>query len=188
MPDKHKIVMKNKAMQLKKPCAFIDRDGVLNEWLRGEDVTRVSELIVKPNLGKPLSKIKQAGWWIVVVTNQSAIAKGQLSYTELEKIHHALLAAISHQGGSVDLILFSPDAEPSPTRKPNIGMISEAASKLPIDLKSSVMIGDSWRDMELAKNAGLRFLGIDGGAGFKKTPESLYSDLNSVVEESKIWT
>lgn len=172
-----------------KPCAFIDRDGVLNEWLKGEDVTQVSELIVKPLLGEALRRIKNSGWWIVVVTNQSAIAKGKLTYKDLEAIHHALLAELHHQGGSVDLILFSPDAEPtSHTRKPNIGMIEQACKQLPIDLKKSVMVGDSWRDMELAKNAGLRFLGISGGSGFKETPSDLYPDLLTLVKNSKIWT
>ncbi len=171
-----------------KPCVFIDRDGVLNEWLRGEDVTCVSELIVKPNIGKPLRRIKDAGWWIVVVTNQSAIAKGKLSYKDLEKIHHALIAEIAHQGGAVDLILFSPDSVDSSTRKPNTGMIKQACEQLPIDLKKSVVVGDSWRDMELAKNAGLRFLGIDGGAGFREPPADLYLDLLNLVEKSKIWT
>jgi D-glycero-D-manno-heptose 1,7-bisphosphate phosphatase len=135
-------------------CVFLDRDGVLNEEL-GYQVTKPKEFKVKEGIAEPLKQLKEAGYLLIVITNQSGIAKG--SYTEdfVLECHERIQQAC---GGVLDDLYFAPGHESvskSLLRKPDSLMFEKAIAKYNIDPAQSWMIGDKERDLIPAKKLGI---------------------------------
>lgn len=135
---------------------FLDRDGTLNPdpgYIRSSE-----QYELFPGVPQALAKLKQAGARLIVVTNQSGVARGLLSIDELEVIHRKLRRLLHDAGASLDGIYFCPHhpEEQCRCRKPNTGMIDQAQRDGGIDLSRSYLIGDQMRDMELAKRIGAR--------------------------------
>lgn len=135
-------------------CVFLDRDGVLNEEL-GYQVSQVAEFKVKEGIAEPLKQLKNAGFLLIVITNQSGIAKG--SYTEdfVLECHERIQQAV---GGVLDALYFAPGHESvskSLLRKPDSLMFEKAIAKYKIDPDQSWMIGDKERDLIPAKKLGI---------------------------------
>ncbi|NDG71878.1 MAG: HAD family hydrolase, partial [Proteobacteria bacterium] len=124
---------------------FLDRDGTLMEEVNYCNDPATVQAI--PGAGETLTLLRKEGWLTVIVTNQSGLAKGLITPNQYEAVNAELL----HQlGGGIDAIYFCPDhpAQPTERRKPQPGMLLEAASDLEIDLSSSWMIGDKPIDVE----------------------------------------
>ena len=118
---------------------------------------------------------------IVIVTNQQGISKGLMTEEDLNKVHQHLIQEVKNIGGRIDAIYFAPQLveENSIMRKPNIGMALQAKKEFPsINLKKSIMLGDSISDMEFAKNANM--IGILIGQSEK------YFCIDSLISFSKL--
>ena len=141
---------------MKNKCIFLDRDGVLNVD-RVDYVYRMEEFIIPPGVGEALRALKDAGYLLIVITNQSGIAKGIYKREDVYLIHNAIQEGT---GVQLDDIYFCPYHEKfdshSLTRKPGSLMIEKAAAKYEVDMEASWMVGDHERDITAGTRAGLR--------------------------------
>lgn len=141
---------------------FLDRDGVLNKEL-GTYTTHVNEFVVLDHAIKACLKLKEFGYFLVVITNQGGISKGLYSQGDLLEIHDHLTQCIPQ----IDAIFYCPhhnEKENCLCRKPKSLMIERAISKYGIHAAQSFMIGDSDRDVEAAKHVGVKAVKIKPNA------------------------
>lgn len=115
-----------------------------------------SQLAVLPGVPKALKDLRAAGFKLVVVTNQSGVARGYFSLFDLAKIHRELKRRLAKSGAKWDALYFSPHGPDSkhPWRKPGIGMLLAAKKRFRLDLESSYFVGDTTADVQTALNAG----------------------------------
>ncbi len=142
-----------------KKAAFLDRDGVLNRKApEGQYVTRWEEMEFLPGVSEAVRSLNQAGYFVVVVSNQRCVAKGLITAAELESMHARMRDEFAAAGARIDAIYYCPhDFEPPCScRKPKPGMLLEAARVHELDLAESWMIGDSAHDVEAGRSAGCR--------------------------------
>jgi len=138
-----------------KYTVFLDRDGVINHD-SSDYIKTESEFSFINKSPEAIALLTRAGFDVIVITNQSAIARKMTTKKEIEKIFNKMKSGISDVGGEIKDIFFCPhlpDAD-CDCRKPNPGLIFQARKKYNIDLKYSCMVGDSVKDIECAKNAG----------------------------------
>jgi D-glycero-D-manno-heptose 1,7-bisphosphate phosphatase len=149
-------------------CVFLDRDGVLNKAIvrNGKPYPPNSpeELELSPDAVAGCEQLKQAGFRLVVVTNQPDVGRGKQTRELVEAINQRLAELIPvldrlevcfHAGAE--------HGEPCECRKPKPGMLERAAAALDIELSASWMIGDRWKDVDCAHAAGCRAVFIDHG-------------------------
>jgi D-glycero-D-manno-heptose 1,7-bisphosphate phosphatase len=136
----------------KRAAAFIDRDGTLVEEVNY--LSRVEDLRLFPFTAEALRLLKQAGFLIVVVTNQSGIGRSIYGESDMRSIHDAMQQLLE---GAIDAFYFCPHLPDTGCRcrKPGLGMIEDAVADLNIDLDGSWMIGDKNIDVETGRNAGI---------------------------------
>ncbi|MCU4181159.1 HAD-IIIA family hydrolase [Bosea sp. BH3] len=157
-------------------CVFLDRDGTLN--VLRDYVRKADDLVMLPGAAEAVKRFNDAEHRIAIVTNQPVIARGECSFEGLRTIHAKLDMALSEAGGFADRLYFCPhhpDAGfpgevPSlkircDCRKPEPGMIRQAAADLNADLDRSWMVGDSTSDLMAAKRAGVRSILVRTGEG-----------------------
>jgi D-glycero-D-manno-heptose 1,7-bisphosphate phosphatase len=140
-------------------AAFLDRDGVINRKApEGEYVTRWEDFHFLPGVAEAIAQLNQAGFSVIVVTNQRCIAKGIITQHELETLHRRMSDHLASAGARIDAIYYCPHATEAlcNCRKPEPGMLLEAARSRDLDLASSWMIGDSEIDIQAGKNAGCK--------------------------------
>jgi D-glycero-D-manno-heptose 1,7-bisphosphate phosphatase len=140
-------------------AAFLDRDGVLNRKMpEGQYVTRWEEMRFLPCVAGAIILLRQAGFRVVVVSNQRCVAKGLLTVQKLESMHRRMCEKFASEGATIDAVYYCPhDTEPPcACRKPAPGLLLEAAREHLIDLGSSWMIGDTTGDMEAGRKAGCK--------------------------------
>src|ERR1044072_3584370 len=132
-----------------KPALFLDRDGTLVEPRHYP--SKPSDLVLHAGIGPPLRAFQDAGWELVVITNQSGIARGYFTEADLEKMHVALRDMLGEWGIELNAIQFCPHhiegvvphlAVECDCRKPEPGMLLDPARERGIDLNRSWMIGD----------------------------------------------
>jgi D-glycero-D-manno-heptose 1,7-bisphosphate phosphatase len=153
-----------------KRAVFLDRDGVINrKAAEGEYITRWEDFQFLPGAVEAIALLAQAGWKVIVITNQRCVAKGLLTIPELEKIHQNMLYELARAGAKVDAIYYCPHEEQPPCtcRKPLPGMLFTAAQERQLDLTSSWMVGDSEKDVEAGRRAGCRTVLITSTPGRK---------------------
>jgi D-glycero-D-manno-heptose 1,7-bisphosphate phosphatase len=148
-----------------RPAVFLDRDGTINEdvdYLRHPDQMRLI-----PGAAAAIARLNKRGLAVIVVTNQSAVARGLLTEDGLAAVHAHLTGLLAAEGAHVDGIYYCPHHPEAPDadyrrdcdcRKPAAGMLLQAAREHGLDLAASVMIGDSLRDLEAGKSAGCKSL------------------------------
>ena len=145
-----------------RPAVFLDRDGVLNEALvRGGVPTpprSLEEFRVLPGVARACADLKRAGFVLVVVTNQPDVARGMLTAAEVDGMHERLRSLVR-----VDEIrvCMHDDSDACGCRKPQPGMLLDAADRLSLDLGRSASVGDRWRDVEAAQRAGVRAIYVE---------------------------
>ena len=138
-----------------KKAIFLDRDGVIN--LEKKDyVKSIKEFQMIDNVPKAIATLKEKGFLIIVITNQSAINRKLLKIEVLNEIHNHLQKILRNNNTSIDYFYFCPHKpdEKCNCRKPNPGMLLKAAQEHDIDMNQSFMIGDSLTDIQAAKKAG----------------------------------
>jgi D-glycero-D-manno-heptose 1,7-bisphosphate phosphatase len=154
-----------------RPCLFLDRDGVLIEerhYLKDPDL-----VAIMPGAVATLAAASAKGWATAVVTNQSGIARGLISWEEFEAVEARVARLLGQAGVGVDAVLacpyvsggVAPYDRDDEWRKPRPGMLREAAKLLHIDLARSVMLGDRLTDLAAADAAGLA-LGVHVLTGY----------------------
>lgn len=144
-------------------AVFLDRDGTLIEHY--DYITEVSQVKLLPRTAEPLRRLKDRGYRLVMVTNQSGVARGMLTEKKLLEIHDYLKSLLAEQGVYLDQIYYCPYhpegvvekyRRDSELRKPQPGMMKLAARDLDIDLARSWLIGDDDRDILAGQAAGCR--------------------------------
>ncbi len=141
-------------------CIFLDRDGVLNKD-RVDYVYSEKYLEILPGVKEALLSLKEAGYLLVVITNQSGIAKGIYTEADMHNVHKLMQ---KDWEGCVDDFYFAPwhpNISESLTRKPDSLMFEKAIAKYKIDISSSWMIGDKNRDLVPAKKLGIKTIQVD---------------------------
>ncbi len=142
-----------------KRAAFLDRDGVINRKPKeGQYVTRWEEMQFLPGVAEGIALLIEAGFYVIVVSNQRCVAKGLLTVRELDLIHERMCEELAAAGAVITEVYYCPHETQPPCscRKPAPGMLLSAARAHEIDLTASWMIGDSDIDVEAGKNAGCR--------------------------------
>jgi D-glycero-D-manno-heptose 1,7-bisphosphate phosphatase len=153
-------------------CAFLDRDGVINRSPKaGEYIRHWEEFQILPAVVDWIRLFKALGLLVIVVTNQRGVARGVMPQADLEQIHERMRAELKRAGAGIDDVLCCMHEEGAcECRKPRPGMVLKAASKWDIDLGSSIMVGDSPTDRELAQTCGMKFVGVRDGKVLEVIP------------------
>jgi D-glycero-D-manno-heptose 1,7-bisphosphate phosphatase len=141
-------------------AAFLDRDGVINQKApEGAYVTRWEDVKFLAGIVRAIAQLKDAGFRVIVISNQRCVAKGLISVSELETLHGRMKAWLAERGAILDGIYYCPHEKTEPPcecRKPAPGMLFQAARGHAIDLEHSWMIGDSASDLDAGRRAGCR--------------------------------
>ena len=133
---------------------FFDRDGTLNQ--DSGYINSPSKLILLPGAAQAVARLNLAGIRVVLVTNQSGVARGFFTLAELHDIHEKLQSVLKTEGAWLDAIFVCPHhpEEHCRCRKPNPGLLDQAATQFGLDLTCSYVVGDKDIDLELAHRVG----------------------------------
>lgn len=147
-----------------KPAIFVDRDGTLIEEVNF--LSRVEDLSVFPFTSPAIGRLKETGYLVIVLTNQSGIGRGLYEVADMQSVHDEIQAEL---GGTIDGFYFCPHLpdDGCRCRKPGLGMIEAARSDFEIDMTRSWMIGDKNLDVWIAQNAGINSAMVMTGYGTK---------------------
>jgi D-glycero-D-manno-heptose 1,7-bisphosphate phosphatase len=152
-------------------CVILDRDGVINfdsdQFIKSPD-----EWKPIPGSLEAIARLNQAGYRVVVASNQSGVGRGLFDMATLNAIHAKMHKLTALAGGRIDAIFFCPHAADAKCacRKPKPGLFLEIGSRLHIDLKGVFAVGDALRDVEVALAVGARPILVRTGKG-KRTLE-----------------
>ena len=177
-------------------AVFFDRDGVIN--VDHGYVGDIAKFDFIKGVKEALADIKAAGFLTVMVTNQSGIARGFYTEADFKKLSLYMQSVLDLYKARFDLILYCPHHPQAKLsayrkvcncRKPNPGMILEAASKLNIDLSQSIMIGDHLSDLKAATNAGIKYTVLLTNGAYDEAQKApfvdKYLDLANYVESMR---
>lgn len=166
-------------------AVFLDRDGVINRAIVKDGLPHppsdVSELVIPDDVPEALTRLRESGFRLVVVSNQPDVARGMQSegsVTAMNAILKDLLAIDEFR------VCFHDDGDDCDCRKPLPGMLLEAAAGAHIDLAASFMVGDRWRDIEAGKRAGCRTIFVDHGYDeqLQSEPDEIVKTLSEAAE------
>lgn len=154
-----------------KRAVFLDRDGTIN--IEKEYLYQAKDFEFIPGAPEAVRLLNRAGIMVVVVTNQSGVARGYYTEEDVENLHRHIDRELERSGAHVDCWLYCPHhpagrgsyALPCSCRKPLPGMLQEAAARYDIDLENSTMIGDKLADIEAGLAAGCRTILVRSGYG-----------------------
>ena len=174
------------------PALFLDRDGTLIE--EREYLGDPAGVALFPGAGAALRRLQDAGFKLVIVTNQSGIGRGYFTEADMHRVNARLLERLAPDGVSIAKIYFAPESpgQPSRGRKPSPQFLLDARDELGLDLAASYMIGDKLIDLECGWNARVkRAILVRTGYGAKlekQSPEKLgaawvVDDLGDAVEK-----
>ena len=167
-------VVSDRSLKQKQKAIFLDRDGTVNEYvgfLRDIDNFRLL-----PGVAEAIAKINASSYLAIIATNQPVIARGEVTFQELDEIHKKMETELGKGGSYLDDIFFCPHHPDKgyqgevaelkmycDCRKTKIGMLIEAAEKYNIDYNESWYIGDTTMDIQTGKNAGIRTILVQTG-------------------------
>jgi D-glycero-D-manno-heptose 1,7-bisphosphate phosphatase len=146
------------------PALFLDRDGVIIE--EREYISDPEEVELMPGVPELIRAARALGFAVVEITNQAGIARGYFGWHEFLQVENRVEQILSGRQVSLDAVFacpFHPQGQPPyrganhPWRKPNPGMLLEAAQRLNLNLRQSVLVGDKVADQEAARAAGLAY-------------------------------
>jgi len=169
---------------MKTPAVFFDRDGTLmTEVNYCSDPSKVA---VFPEANEAISRLKSAGFKIILITNQSGIGRGYYTEEQYHEVHKEFVRQLGE--GLLDGTYYCPAAPEanSPRRKPLPGMVHEAEADHGIDLSRSFFVGDKSADIECGRNAGMQgTILMETGYGADSTksqPDFVAKDLTAAAE------
>jgi D-glycero-D-manno-heptose 1,7-bisphosphate phosphatase len=136
---------------------FLDRDGVINIEKYQDYVYKYHEFIFYDGVTEAIKSLSDLFGLVIITTNQRGVGRGLMTEADLLDIHNNMMRDIEAGGGRIDRIYYCvADDKNDPCRKPNPGMIFQAAKDFPaIDLKKSLIVGNNMSDMEFGRNAGI---------------------------------
>jgi len=163
---------------------ILDRDGTIN-YDSEQYIKSPAEWRPIPGSLEAIGRLTQAGYRIVVATNQSGIARGLFDTATLIAIHDTLQRAAAQAGGRVDAFFFCPHAPDSTCacRKPKPGMVLEVARRFNVYLGDTYVVGDTLRDVQAAAAAGARPVLVLSGRGRKTLEEGKLPPGTAVFED-----
>ncbi len=165
---------------------FLDRDGVLNQAVLRAGISsppaNVGELRILPGVSDACAVLKGAGFLLIVVTNQPDVSRGSAAQETVEAINQELRANLP-----LDDIraCYHDDRDGCLCRKPNPGLLLQAAVDWKIDLGGSFMVGDRWKDIEAGKRAGCRTILV--GEGMSPVANSCPDHRSKSLSEAAAW-
>ncbi len=183
-PDRYEAVCRDcengiiqaKNLSHKQKAVFLDRDGTINKYVGF--LRDIDDFELLPGAADTIRKINEFGYLAIVVTNQPVIARGEVTVDELNEIHNKMERLLGEHGAYVDAIYYCPhhpdkgfDGEipelkiECECRKPNPGMLLQAAKDYNIEMSQSYMVGDSENDMKAGKAAGCKTVLVENGLG-----------------------
>jgi D-glycero-D-manno-heptose 1,7-bisphosphate phosphatase len=166
-------------------AVFLDRDGVLNEALVRDGMPfspmSVDEVVVPPDVPSALSRLRENGFRLIMVTNQPNIARKTQSRESVEEINRFLAEQLKLD--AVEMCEHD-DKDACDCRKPKAGMLLRAAARDQVALAESFMVGDRGRDIEAGRRAGCRTIMIGNGYGehIKSNPDAAVSSLSEAAD------
>lgn len=151
---------------------FLDRDGVINKKASKHDyVKKWEEFKFLPNVDTAVKLFNDAGFKVIIITNQRGIARKLMSMSDLNNIHKSMCKELTYKNAKIDDIFICPhDGGECNCRKPQIGLFLQAEKRYEINKNESFMIGDSKTDIEAGKNYGIKTIAInkiDLGADYR---------------------
>jgi D-glycero-D-manno-heptose 1,7-bisphosphate phosphatase len=171
LPDTFARACAEIPVRRRRPAAFLDRDGVLN--IDRGYTHRPEDLVWIDGATATIKRLNDAGYFVIVVTNQAGVARGFYEDRDVAEFHAHMQADLAAQGAHVDAYYHCPfhhDATIAayrvashPDRKPNPGMILRALADWPIERDGSFLVGDKLMDMEAAARAGIPGFLFEGG-------------------------
>lgn len=153
-------------------AVFFDRDGTLSEEVGY--VNHLSRFRMMPHTAAAIRKLNQAGWRVIVVTNQAGVARGYFEEALIGQVHARLRADLAREGAYLDDIYYCPHhptVGPAPyrqqctCRKPQPGMLQQAAEKFKLDLTRCFVVGDRYSDVDMAHRVGAQGILVLTGYG-----------------------
>lgn len=187
-------IVKARNLKNRQKAIFLDRDGTINEYVGF--LTDIKEFRLLDGVAEAIRKINASGYLAIVVTNQPIIARGEVSFTELQEIHNKMETLLGAEGAYIDAIYFCPHHPDKgfegerveykiscDCRKPKPGMLLKAAEDFNIDLSRSWLVGDGKNDVEAGKNAGCKtvLIGTEDYGQDRKV-SSLFAFANTIGE------
>jgi D-glycero-D-manno-heptose 1,7-bisphosphate phosphatase len=179
-------------VKLPKGAVFLDRDGTLAEevgYLNHADRFRMF-----PFVGTAIRRLNAAGLAVIVVTNQSGVARGYFPESLVQQVNERMRRELSAVGAHLDAVYYCPHSsvDGCDCRKPKTGMIERAVREHNLDLPQSYMVGDRYGDMELAFRAGCKAVFVRSGYGlgeetwhakeWPRQPDIIVENLEQAVE------
>lgn len=165
-------IVQAKNLSNKQKAVFLDRDGTINKYVGF--LCNIDDFELIEGVSEVIKKINQSGYLAIVVTNQPVIARGEVTWDELNEIHKKMATLLGKDGAYVDAIYICPHHPDKgfegerpeykfdcDCRKPKPGLLLQAARDFNIDLSQSVMIGDSNSDVEAGESAGCKSVLIE---------------------------
>lgn len=188
--------VESKNLRNRQRAIFLDRDGTINKYVGF--LTDIDDFVLADGAAEAIKKINESGYLAVVITNQPVIARGEVTFDELERIHNKMETLLGKGGAYLDGIYFCPHHPDKgfegerpeykidcDCRKPKPGLILKAAKDFNIDLSKSWMIGDGESDILCGKNAGCKTAAIGGGYGADIAGENLLKCVEMILEEEQ---
>ncbi len=149
-------------MSRARPTAFLDRDGIIN--VDTGYPHRPDALALTPTAARGIARLNRAGCLVIVVTNQSGVARGMFDLAAVDRFHAAIQERLGEEGAWIDAFYVAPYhpggtvarfAIDHPDRKPGPGMILTAMAEWPVDRTRAILFGDKASDVEAARCAGI---------------------------------
>ena len=175
---------------MKQKTAFIDRDGTIN--VNVEYLDNPNDLHIYPDVAKGIKRLQDHEFKIIVISNQSGIARGYFSEETLQQIHERIQEELAKEQASIDDFFYCPHHpdDGCDCRKPKTGLFEQAIKKYNIDVSQSFVIGDRMLDVEAGYNLGLITILIPENVEFVKEerrltkiePNYICDDFYSAVE------
>lgn len=163
-------------------AVFLDRDGVVNRAIVRDGKpyapTVASELRLLPGVREACTRLRGAGFALILITNQPDIARGLTSAEQVSEMNRRLQRYLGLDGVGV---CPHDDSARCSCRKPQPGLLLEAARAWNIDLESSFIVGDRWRDIAAGQRAGCRAIFIDYGYA-ERRPDGPFTTVTSLRE------
>ncbi len=159
-------------VNLPHPAVFLDRDGTINEQMGY--INHISRFVLLPGVAGAIRRLNSLQVPVVVVTNQSGLARGYFPQSLLEAVHEAMQRQLQAEGAHVDGIYVCPHHPEAKEaryranctcRKPKTGLLEQAARELSLDLPRSYMVGDRWSDLRCGAAAGMATVLVRTGYG-----------------------
>jgi D-glycero-D-manno-heptose 1,7-bisphosphate phosphatase len=169
---------------MSRPAVFLDRDGVINRAEVCDGVPqppgRLEDFELLAGVVEAVGQLHDAGFAVVVVTNQPDVARGKQQRTVVEAMNDVVREALEPD---TIVVCYHDDSDACVCRKPGPGMLLAAAEELRLDLATSFMVGDRWRDIEAGHRAGCRTVFLDRGYDERppETPDVVVCDLVEAV-------